>query len=1679
MAEPLAQNQNDNKDPGLVEQGIDIVGGAITDTAKVIGQTTGLKSAGEATGRSGLFDISPKPFVSYEPGMISGEATPTPSGGTLGPAMRESRELQRQDADIDTLSTMIERGQVSQIGDVSLDELQKIVAVSKNEELPDVTRNAFRTQLEGLTTIYNRTRPTGAVTSFGGETFQPTEEAYEDPAELTIQERQWAAERTIYAAVKGKFDYLNLDQEDKDLLEQIVVDSISTGSMINAAQEQAGENMIRGTAFFGGDLVLSWLPAAAVTAVEYAGRGAAKVGLGMFGASDKVRYRALSSIWQDSAEERKRMEDGWRTVLSDTAGIESFNTVFNEVIVSRLQERLADDPDRLDRILNVPLTDREGNPILGTDGVPIKGRRKLVTEEASTAVMTGSLNTLTDMEQWGVAALDTLITLGGVTKAKAATDRRALEKARKAIDDVLKGGGSRAAAIKDLSFGEQLLYLEGQLGKKKFNRRAIADALELEGAEKSFGRIANRVSDITDDLDNRRTLDGTILKEKVGSFNKGDKYSYAADLTIPDLVATRDSLKQQAFVAKLRMDGMPIIKSTAFAGLPMAAAQFYSGEYLTDVFGGDRLAAQGMGALGYMFIGRPTVKGIGFLGSKANSALGDPVGGLAVLTESIGGVVATLGRNPDFFRGTMTDSDMRDYIKLIEDSRGPGGKITFEERRALSYMKKISASLDDESREAVLASMKQYSELQTRIVSAFPQNQRVEIKRLFSETFATASNLGWMRSAAALSLGKVSANAVQSAAGMTEAGAMMRLQEKSLIQGREAIANMRRMLDESGTSPEDKAVVEKYIKTLQATLEKGETALNKQSENLDRTLEDLIEIAVADNFQEIDSSYIDQLVEAGVDASVGIVDDATELAYRNRKRALIDKALARRAENLKQSRYVGAERLDKSAKNMETTFLSFIDHAKDVARAPFNRLDERALTDKTTINVGQMIQELHRFAIDPATGEATASPSLRAFFSADQDFFRGKMGQQVLRSFEAMATRSLQERLSPAAYQKLLDTHSVEFLEDGTKNELFIKNATPFQIAMYYLDEGDFQGFQALPGEVMDVYTAFRDYAVSKRNGKLRHNYREYEQSVLQLVKNEAPEYFNDWRAAADTYKIQWFDRFDRMDGAFSGLKKSQKFGALGPAPRKVDDVEGAIPDESAAPPLPGVDQDDAETSIFAELFSYGYGKTADPGTFLVPVVRKLQSAMKGDAGDIAVAQSQIRRLIGEFADKDDQGRLFFDMSNENSKARYAALQKNFEEFLYDTWARGVVTEIEASEPQRTSRARRRTTRRSIRESGGYNLTSIDSLENVEEVQDMFNVRVINDPDAEDGIRSIVDLEGIISESKSIQRLVQREESVRKEAVKFADDFENEVRRQQKTIDRNNGVVKFSVTAVKGAAGIRSGDACVKRYLEEGDMTDIMALKGMVRSRLTGGDESIKKVVVGEGDLAIEVDIEKVIDDGIKQLLLDGLMMRGGIDVIGGRPMFTADGAENVMEGFTRPGQLAKLLENDKVFENVSEILGDDHAGFIRDIAVYMNMKADSVMGKYDPTIDKIVRGFGTNQLISRAFNIRRGMVSPQYVAAELAVAVAGQAGIDMMKLAATDEDGARFMHRFMEFPESMTKADLNAFSNLLTTFVITEFGALGLNIRDYLVGVDVSELSEEAQENIEAATAALTGEKE
>ena len=64
------------------------------------------------------------------------------------------------------------------------------------------------------------------------------------------------------------------------------------------------------------------------------------------------------------------------------------------------------------------------------------------------------------------------------------------------------------------------------------------------------------------------------------------------------------------------------------------------------------------------------------------------------------------------------------------------------------------------------------------------------------------------------------------------------------------------------------------------------------------------------------------------------------------------------------------------------------------------------------------------------------------------------------------------------------------------------------------------------------------------------------------------------------------------------------------------------------------------------------------------------------------------------------------------------------------------------------------------------------------------------------------------------------------------------------------------------------------------------------------------------------------------------------------------------------------------------------------------------------------------------------------------------KAGIDMMKLAAVDENAAGLMHRFIEFPKDMTKKELDTFSTQITTFLISEAAYLGLNFEELVTNM-------------------------
>jgi hypothetical protein len=198
----------------------------------------------------------------------------------------------------------------------------------------------------------------------------------------------------------------------------------------------------------------------------------------------------------------------------------------------------------------------------------------------------------------------------------------------------------------------------------------------------------------------------------------------------------------------------------------------------------------------------------------------------------------------------------------------------------------------------------------------------------------------------------------------------------------------------------------------------------------------------------------------------------------------------------------------------------------------------------------------------------------------------------------------------------------------------------------------------------------------------------------------------------------------------------------------------------------------------------------------------------------------------------------------------------------------------------------------------------------------------------------------------------------------------------------------------------------------------------------------------------------EVFDRAISQMIVDGMLKHGGLSPVEGRKVVGMNGEEYTRVALHNPANIQEALERPEVQKMLGRYIDSDHQEMISNIADFLSEAAASDRGTLDVAvkIDNIVSPMGTNQLISRAFNLARGMVSPQYVAAEFGVSLASQAGLDMMKLAAGNKEAADLMLQIMRFPKQMTKADLDTFDNLVQDFVISELGQMGEQGRQLLI---------------------------
>ena len=558
---------------------------------------------------------------------------------------------------------------------------------------------------------------------------------------------------------------------------------------------------------------------------------------------------------------------------------------------------------------------------------------------------------------------------------------------------------------------------------------------------------------------------------------------------------------------------------------------------------------------------------------------------------------------------------------------------------------------------------------------------------------------------------------------------------------------------------------------------------------------------------------------------------------------------------------------------------------------------------------------------------------------------------------------------------------------EGSKH--FINpDADALDVALYWSQKGKLKAFNALPSEVEDLYAAFRDYGYrrSTSNSQLSTDYFNQADEIRDLILTQSKGHYDKFVKAAKTYKDQVFDRQDGV-GPLSDFLKS-KTGRVTEA-RKED-----------------------RTSFYKN--NYKGVKPRDLfKSFIGDIETYIRSGKQSDAGKVKDNFEDIVRQMSENID----GVPTFDLDSKEGRLRFETMQKAIVQNIYSNWGQKVVDSSNKLQDVKIKK-------QLLNNMGGYDFQTL----NADRLKDLSaNTKVTVIENGKKKPVSLLDFTKLIEEQKDIVKVMETSQDLRDKYKVFK--------------ETGNETIKNIASEVMDNINIRNETIEKLRKLTALDEDSF--LKAIVKGRYTKNNIDLLR------EQAAKEGVKKEdFNEAVAYMLTNGIINSGNLKTIPNNFLSGFDGLPKPLKGFDSPEEMLANLRNDNIKPLLQEIIGDNHVAFLDDIADYLQREKASQID-----IDRLVgltRPMGTNEIISRAFNIARGMVSPTYVGAELAFRLASNANIDMIKMAAKDPYAAELMAKMMEFPEQISKLELNTFMRLSIDFVLTEYARMDMVIPDY-----------------------------
>lgn len=537
---------------------------------------------------------------------------------------------------------------------------------------------------------------------------------------------------------------------------------------------------------------------------------------------------------------------------------------------------------------------------------------------------------------------------------------------------------------------------------------------------------------------------------------------------------------------------------------------------------------------------------------------------------------------------------------------------------------------------------------------------------------------------------------------------------------------------------------------------------------------------------------------------------------------------------------------------------------------------------------------------------------------------------------------------------------------------------------------------QANPYEVDVMRRAFRDYALqmADKNPQLARISRQFEKDIDQLIATQDKEMYDMLVEARKTYRSEVGDRM-RSGSTLQKLDKSRQGAAM-------DVPQGGL--------------------------KYRYSNV-DPVSVFNPISTNIGKVIAGGQTGKRAANAlrrQLNDLMIDFGDRTPQGNVF-DLSTTHGQANFRALSTLLRERVYTDWAAGVTKNLQRP----TGDIRTRSLKERL---GGYDF---ERSADWDEVQDMLMVDVI-DETGKRTKRPLVDLDAIVENENSIEKLIKDNAEVKVKYDAFA--AEAKTATSQVRLNASNNA-KFEATAFEELKNVLDNDP--ERFyinmVERGTVENFEAIRDMSISALTKGGRSTDEA-------------EEMFDLATKSLISRALLGKSQVSAVKGPSLTATAKGQKFSRNIPAPEQMLESIDSNR--EILEHVLGEEHVGYLEDIADFMNRADQSQFYNFEG----VVRGYGTNEALSRVYNMARGMVSPLYVTSEFAVRLASQANVEILQLVGQDMNSARIITNMFKYPELVTRKDMDYLNDSIKEFVLTEITKTGADPSIYLTETENDE---------------------